>query len=491
MYNLRLYEINLRVWLKQNYPDKKLSDLPKDYFLYLKNKGINIVWFMGLWNTCPHIIKECCFTPELISAYKKALKDFKNEDVVGSPYAVEEYEINPIIGNWDDLLRFREMLNSIGLKLFLDFIPNHFNAGSKLLKTNPEIFLHTDEESFIRDPFTFFKTELNKDYIFAHGRDPLFPAWTDTVQINYFSQQAREFMQDNLLKISEAADGVRCDMAMLPLNNVFNNTWMGTLNKSSFKKPQNEFWEIAIKKVKQKYPNFIFLAEAYWDLEWDLQQLGFDYTYDKRLYDRLITKDIPGVKAHLNADKSYQLKSVRFIENHDEERAVTALGKERCLAAATVISTIQGMVLYHDGQFEGRRLKLPVQIGRLPDEKKSTFSDEYYDKLLEITKHDIFRKGEWKLLTTVPAAVNNDTCNYIFAWQWLYENEVRIVIINYLNNTAQCRIKLNLPSKFNKIYFTDLLSGNEYSRNMEELKEPGIFIELKGFHSHIFAAKIN
>ena len=119
--------------------------------------------------------------------------------------------------------------------------------------------------------------------ILAHGRDPLFSAWQDTVQVNYFNTNAREYLSNVLLKLVDVCDGVRCDMAMLPLNNVFFNTWIGVLNKANIVKPLEEFWEMAIKAVKAKNNNFIFLAEAYWDLEWDLQQLGFDFTYDKRL----------------------------------------------------------------------------------------------------------------------------------------------------------------------------------------------------------------
>ena len=120
-------------------------------------------------------------------------------------------------------------------------------------------------------------------------------------------------MTEKLSYIATVADGVRCDMAMLPLNNVFQNTWMGVLSKTEFKKPGDEFWKTAIAKTREKYPDFMFMAEAYWDLEWQLQQLGFDYTYDKRLLDRLLEGDIPGIRGHLQADKDFQLKSVSLL----------------------------------------------------------------------------------------------------------------------------------------------------------------------------------
>ncbi len=177
----------------------------------------------------------------------------------------------------------------------------------------------------------------------------------------------------NILKdISLLCDGVRCDMAMLPLNNVFYNSWIGVLNKMNFPKPAGEFWGIAIKEIKNIKKDFLFIAETYWDLEWDLQQLGFDYTYDKRLTDRLGSADIASIKAHLHADLIYQEKSVRFLENHDEQRAVAKFGKYKSLAAATIITTIPGMKLFYDGQFSGYKSKVPVQLGREPLKRDQT-----------------------------------------------------------------------------------------------------------------------
>src|SRR5690606_35764232 len=236
--------------------------------------------------------EKCCFSPELTASYSKALPNWKKEDVIGSPYAVDDYVINPALGTETDLLKLKCELNKLGLKLILDFIPNHFSAATKYLNTHPDIFLQTDEESYKKDSFTFFKHNGN---YFAHGRDPLFPAWTDTVQVNFFNQHARDSLYEKVLKIAELCEGIRCDMTMLPLNNVFNNTWIGVHSKNNSSKPEKEFWQEIIEKTKLKYPDFIFIGEAYWDLEWELQQLGFDFTYDKRLLERLLSNDIQGI----------------------------------------------------------------------------------------------------------------------------------------------------------------------------------------------------
>ncbi len=485
--NPKLYEINTRVWIKKFGPNTTLSQIPKTVFEDLAKKGINIIWLMGIWKTCTSTIERCCFEPGLVSAYNKSLKDWSKADVIGSPYSIDEYNLNPSIGSWEELIELRKYLNGIGIKLFVDFVSNHFGAETSYIKSHPEIFLKADEEFFKEDSFTFFKPEADPNHIYAHGRDPFFPAWTDTIQINFFNEEAREFMTNILLKLTNVCDGVRCDMAMLPLNNVFHNTWLGVLNKYGFVRPTTEFWKHAINHVKRKVPNFTFLGEAYWDLEWNLQQLGFDYTYDKRLNERLSAGDLSGVKAHLHAEKSFQLKSVRFLENHDEPRAVTKFGKHRSLASSTIISTIRGMKFYYDGQFEGKKTKLPVQLGREPEEKTCPPIKDYYDKLLAVTKDEIFQNGEWSLMEPITIGFGNKSYENMLAWQWVLNGERRIIVVNYSYSTSQCRLKLDMKHDKRKITLVDLLTDEIYERYVDEVNSSGLYIELKGHQSHIFS----
>ncbi len=486
MKNSKIYEINTRVWIKRFAKGITLGNIPEKTFIEIANLGFDAVWLMGIWKTSENLIEKCCFTPDLISSYNKALNDWEKKDIIGSPYAIDAYEVNPVFGKTSDLIKLKEKLNGIGLKLFLDFVPNHFSAETRYIKSNPQLFLQGDEELLNRDSLSFYKPE-NSEKVFVHGRDPFFLPWTDTVQVNFFSEETRHFLANELLNIAQFCDGIRCDMAMLPLNNVFYNTWLGLINKYEYKKPDEEFWKVAISKVKEKYPDFVFIAETYWDLEYQLQKLGFDFTYDKQLTDRLLSGDVANIKSYLLAEHEYQMKSVRFIENHDEERAVTKFGKEKSLAAAVVISTIKGLKLYYDGQLEGKKIKLPVQLGKEPEEKVSERVGSYYHKLLEITNCDIFKKGKWTVIDPIPANEGNLSYNHFLSWTWDYNNEIRLVVINYSAATAQCRLKLNIESDNGTITFADLLTGEKYFRTVKELSYPGLFIELKGFNSHIFS----
>lgn len=488
--NPSLYEINTRVWLKrfdQGIIKSTLADIPNSYWDEFSKKGIDYVWLMGVWKISDSAIEKYCFEESLIKEYKRALKDWTREDVIGSPFAISEYKINPHLGNHRSLLELKSKLNKKGIKLILDFVPNHFNAESELIRTNPEIFLSVEVEQFNSDPHTYYKPFSKQQKCFAHGRDPFFPAWQDTVQVNFFSEQARKFLIKTLLGLTKICDGVRCDMAMLALNNVFQNTWGGVLNKCGFERPKTEFWKDAISKVKNERADFLFIAEVYWDLELELQLLGFDYTYDKKLTDRLKSAAPSEIGEYLLAEPEYQNKSLRFTENHDEERAVSTLGKEKSKAAAVIISTISGMHFYHDGQFEGKKIKLPVQLGREPEETANVVLKTFYNNLLSITSHEIFKHGKWELLKPLSSWENNSTFKNILAWEWIHHNERRIVVVNYSDTLSTCRLKLNLRGFQEEFIMNDLLNEQSYIRSAEEVYHTGLFIELKPYHSHIFA----
>jgi hypothetical protein len=488
-YNPSIFEINTRVWLRRfDKPDyrARLIDVPDCYWQELVNLGFDYVWLMGIWKTVPSAIEKYCFEEGLKKSYVKALKGWTKEDVIGSPYSIDDYEFNPIITDEREIIAFKRNINQLGLKLILDFVPNHFNAETSLLKTNQGIFLQTDKEHFERDPQTFYLPDPNEEKYFAHGRDPFFPAWLDTIQVNLCSKTTRKFLTDTLLKLINYCDGVRCDMAMLVLNNVFKNTWMGIISKEDADEMQSEFWKDAISKVKDIKNDFLFLAEAYWDLEWNLQHLGFDYTYDKRLTDRLKSYWVRDIWDHLRADWSYQMSSIRFLENHDEERAITLFGKERSKAGAVIISTIQGMHLYHDGQFEGKKIKLPVQLARESIENINEEIRSFYIKLLSITSHKVFKEGGWKLLNPIAAWSTNDSYNNILAWSWILNNEKRIVVVNYSSETSACRLEIDIDGYQEEFELKDLLNDQIYLRSAEEVHSLGLYIELKSYHAHIF-----
>ena len=490
--NPNIYEINSRVWIRRFQSTNNLlsiSNLPEEYWERLAKLGINYIWLMGVWETIPASVEKYCFTEVLMQEYTKALPSWNKTDVIGSPYAINNYKLNSILGVHEELLGLKRQLNEIGLKLVLDFIPNHFHADTTLLQSNPGIFLQADEELYRVDPLTFYNSSKSDKY-FAHGKDPNFAAWQDTVQVNYFNDSAREFMTNILMELTNVCDGLRCDMAMLPFNTIFEKTWSGVIERKGLQKPKEEFWETAIKRVKRIRKDFVFIAEVYWNMEWTLQQQGFDFTYDKSLYERLKKQNAGSVNAHLNAELEYQAKSVRFIENHDEQRAIQTFGKEKSKAASVIISTIPGMHFYHDGQFEGKSVKLPVQLGKEPDEYADKDLLDFYTRLLTTMNSVDTNEYEWKLLECLPAGQGDYSYTNFIAHQWKSELNVFVVVCNYSDSKSYCRLKLDCTFDENEIVLFDKLNDEQYVRTKAELTDQGLFIALHPFHSHIFQIEL-
>ena len=264
----------------------------------------------------------------------------------------------------------------------------------------------------------------------ARGRDPYFPPWPDVVQLNAFAPALREAVGDTLLELAGQCDGLRCDMAMLMCNEIFARTWGGT-------PPDEEYWPPLIARVKAAYPEFLFIAEAYWDMEWTLQQQGFDYAYDKRLYDRLVSGSAADVRGHLSADAAYQDKLLRFIENHDEPRAASVFGPAQARAAAVVATTLRGARLLHDGQLDGLRTRIPVFLARGPAEPADADLRAFYERLLPAVAGP--REG-WALCD-VSGWPDNDSADRLVAYCW----RDHLVVVNLSDAPAQGRVRLPWP----------------------------------------------
>ena len=273
-------------------------------------------------------------------------------------------------------------------------------------------------------------TRQRGDLILAHGRDPYFPGWPDTLQLNYGNPATQEAMTGELLKIAGQCDGVRCDMAMLLLPDVFQRTW-GIV-------PQ-PFWPNAVRRVRERVPDFCFMAEVYWDLEWTIQQQGFDYAYDKRLYDRLRDGHAGPVREHFLAGLDYQNKLARFLENHDEPRAAAAFPPGIHEAAAVITFLAPGLRFFQQGQFEGRLKRISPHLGRAPQEMVNEALREFYAGLLAVLRLPVVHHGQWQLLECVPAWEGNGSCDAFICFAWQDAGGARLlVVVNYADHPSQC-----------------------------------------------------
>jgi hypothetical protein len=482
-----IYEINTAVWLnelsRKHHRSISLANIPPKEWDAVAELGMDVVWLMGVWERSPAGRAIAMKNQSLQEDFHRALPDCRPEDILGSPYCVRRYVVEKGFGGAEGLARAREHLANRDIQLILDLVPNHVAPDHPWASEHPEYFIQGTTNDLCTDPDSFFETA---GHIYARGRDPFFPAWPDVLQLNAFDGGLRHAATETLVNIAEQSDGVRCDMAMLLLNDIFAKTW----GYRAGPMPATEYWKSVIRTVKRKFPHFIFIAEAYWDLEWQLQQQGFDYCYDKRLYDRLVHESPESVRSHLMADPSYQDGLVRFIENHDEPRAAAVFSPQKEQAAATMILTLPGAKLVHEGQIEGRRTRLPVFLSRRPDEPVEPALRDFHLRLLNMVNRDVFRNGHW-LLCERSGWPDNSSCQNLVAWCWTGESERYLIVINLSDNSAQCMVKVPWDDLYDKTWqLADTMSGEAYDRDGNDMQANGLFVDLKPWAAHCFQVQI-
>lgn len=478
-----IYEINTWVWLRelgQKYQQAlTLGTIPAAEWEAIAAQGFDAVWLMGVWQRSPAGIKIAMRNRGLIDDFKRALPDFAAQDNVGSPYCVRRYVVDEQLGGPPGLAAARRELRQRGLRLILDFVPNHVAPDHPWVETHPEYFVRGSADDARSEPASFIETSGK---VFACGRDPFFPAWPDVLQLNALAPGLRQAAVDTVAEIATQCDGVRCDMAMLMLNTIFARTWGARAGAT----PADDYWRILIPAIKNAQPDFKFIAEAYWDLEWELQQQGFDYCYDKKLYDRLEHGDAENVRLHLLADSSYQEKMLRFIENHDEPRAAAVFAPRKARAAALATLTLPGAKLLHEGQFEGRKVRLPVFLGRRPDEPADHDLAAFYAQLLKAVNRPALRQGQWRLCAA-SGWPDNQSCQGILAWCWSQRDERYLVVVNYQPQAAQARIVVPWDELREKNWrLGDALSDDSYERSGSEMRDAGLYVDLAPWQYHLF-----
>jgi hypothetical protein len=329
-------------------------------------------------------------------------------------------------------------------------------------------------------PQNYGRTENGR--IHAYGRDPYFDGWSDTLQLNYGRPELQAAMLGELRRIAQQCDGVRCDMAMLLLSDVFARTW-GI--------PAPDFWPRATAAVHGEVPGFLFLAEVYWDLEWTLQQQGFDYTYDKRLYDRLVEGHARPVRGHLVAGLDFQDRLARFLENHDEPRAAATLAPDVHRAAATLTFLTPGLRFFHQGQREGKRVRIPVHLARGPVEAPDAEIASFYGTLLTCLKDPAFRDGAWQLLECRPAWDTNGTWDAFVAFAWTGpRDERRLVAVNYAPHDSQCWVGLPWRDLARRTWhLEDLMGPAVYDRDGDDLAREGLYLDMPAWGYHVFSVR--
>jgi hypothetical protein len=477
-----LFEVNARTWVGGLGAAATLADVNDSELDRLLPAGTDWLYLLGVWQTGPAGRAVSLSDPGIRADCEAALPGLTDDDICGSCFAVADYRVDDRLGGPDALAHLRGVLARRGVRLMLDFVPNHTAPDHRWVREHPGRYITgtaADLES-APDRWTLVTVD-DDDRILAMGRDPFFAGWPDTLQLDYSSADLRTAMTAELCASSALCDGLRCDMAMLLLPDVFERTWGRTTEA---------FWPGALDAVRRDRPEFVFMAEVYWDREYDLQQEGFDFTYDKRLYDRLVG-DVSGVRDHLSADPQFQARSARFLENHDEARAAEVFGVgDRHRAAAVVTYLCAGLRFFHDGQPDGHRIHVPVHLCRGPVEPDDRELAEFYATLFELLDDATLHDGQWQLLDSTAAWAENGTNADIvaFAWSDSADGDLRfIVCVNLSDHDSQAYIALPFEDLNGRsVTLQDRLGPERHVRDGDELRDHGLYLDLHPWAHHVF-----
>ncbi|MBC8094597.1 MAG: hypothetical protein H7Y43_02180, partial [Akkermansiaceae bacterium] len=435
---------------------------------------------------------------DLQLSYGCPLQKIQSKDIAGSPYAISKYRVPKALGGEAGLRTFRTKLHEFGIRLLLDFVPNHVGLDHPWLNDRPELFVQSAQEQ----PGFFVQQTNGGPQWIAHGRDPNFAPWSDTAQLDFRQPATRAAMQDQLLSVANRCDGVRCDMAMLLLNEVFEKTWaafppwrnVATTGNLSCE-TESEFWQKAIAATKRVHPEFEFMAEVYWGREARLQSLGFDFTYHKEVYDELIRRNPVGVRQRLlNSTPEFLSASVHFLENHDEVRIASLLSLAEHRAAALLLLSLPGMRLLHEGQLSGARQRVPVQVACRAVEAIDAEVRHLYEDLLSRIKNTPVGKGSFVMLTAEEAEPGNLTArNIVFILWYENEREVYLSAINLASGRSRARVGLPVKPRGQTAFTVSNLLTEELLTNAGHVEgeSPGIILDLAQHEGRLLRIELN
>ena len=384
-----IYEVNIRQYTAEGNFNAFAAHLPR-----LKEMGVDILWFMPIFP---------------ISSTRK-------KGTLGSYYAVSDFrETNPEFGSKDDFRKIVSTAHDLGMKVILDWVPNHTGWDHVWISKHPDYYTKGSDGN-ITDP-------LNE-----HGQSM---GWTDVADLNYDNQNMRSAMiSDMLYWIEEfGIDGFRHDMALLvPL----------------------DFWKEVITALRKVKPDIFMLAEA--ENHELVNENTFHMLYGWTLHHTLNDvakghKNVRAIDQWLQHERP-KLRSgmyMHFTSNHDENSwsgsEIERMG-DGYKAFAVLVNTFDGMPLTYSGQEEPMSKRLEFF------EKDNIGFEKYQNKHLYSTLNQLRHEHPalWHGDKQAPLVKTADH-DHIFAFRRSHSGRNIHVLINLSNEIQKCNLNEPITGK--------------------------------------------
>lgn len=372
-----LYQIFPRVFSEEGTFQAVIKKLP-----YIKSLGVDIIWLMPIF----------------------PIGEKGRKGTIGCPYAVRDFrEINPDYGTVKDFHELVTGIHQIGMKVIIDFVPNHGSNDNVLMDEHPEWFLRDKQGNFTRE-----ETD-----------------WSDITDFNYENPELRSYMIETMVYwIQEFnIDGYRCDVAgMLPY----------------------DFWRDVNKKLREIKADIFLLAE--WE-DPEILLTGFNSDYGWTEYYLLIdirkgkkrTSQVLSVVDDKDSHYPRNALPMRFLENHDEPRSLYKFGVQSIEAYAILLFTLPGIPLIYAGQEMGE-IKKPslFEKSHLNWSMADSEITNLYRSLVDLRKdNSCFSNGRFVHLPTASLAgspgafLREDKNSVAFVITNLQKNPAKNVLVNF------------------------------------------------------------
>ena len=426
------------------------NDIDETALNALKDMGFTHIWLTGILE---HASESVGTHPDITKGR------------AGSPYAVTDYRaLDPDLGTMEDFERLVARIHAKGLKVIIDFIPNHLARQNKGF--DPCNFYYCEGQAFVsprrlaEQPYEEYPAKATGNNVFVPN--PSLNDWYDTVKLNYEEHDTWEKMLAILRYwCDRQVDGFRVDMAeMVPV----------------------AFWQWAIAELRKDYQP-LMIAEIYQpDLYRPFLEAGFDYLYDKvGLYNTLervlcegheakeisqVWKDQEGIGEHM----------LRFMENHDEKRLASLqfVGDAFAALPAVALSALMntGPFMVYNGQESGENAA--GEVGYSGDDGRTSIFDychmpkhqkwmnggrfdgggfddrqkvlfDWYRRLLRFRQeHSAISEGGFYDLMWCNPWYSNFDPQFVYAFLRYSEKERLLIVVNFNRNESR-DVEVKIP----------------------------------------------